>query len=225
MWHALRAELAYFRPWLLGGLGIAAGVVIIVSVVFFAVGEEGPPSHAAAGIRGMFLIMAPMIVGFIAQTFRSEERRARLLLAGPLTPRQLAGVMVLLPVVLFGIAVLAAGLVIGAGSLVTGKLELESLNIVGYVGGMMFMMMMMGLLAQEATAARRQRRLRAAAAGWAGFVVAVLLFAALSVAALYLAAPQGFVTWTHLNLGNLIVAVTAMVAFAALYAGRTDFTR
>ena len=25
MWHALRAELAYCRPWLLGGLGLAAG--------------------------------------------------------------------------------------------------------------------------------------------------------------------------------------------------------
>ncbi len=28
MWHALRAELVYFRPWLLGGLGIAAFVVV-----------------------------------------------------------------------------------------------------------------------------------------------------------------------------------------------------
>jgi len=84
VWHALRAELAYSRPFLLGGLGIAAGVVVILSVVFLAVGDDGPPSHSAAGIRGMFLIMAPMIVGFIAQTFRSEERRARLLLSGPL---------------------------------------------------------------------------------------------------------------------------------------------
>ena len=65
MWHALRAELAYSRSWLFGGLGLAIGVVIIVSLVFFAVGGDGPPSHAAAGIRGMFMIMAPMIVGFI----------------------------------------------------------------------------------------------------------------------------------------------------------------
>ena len=65
MWQALRAELAYSRSYLLGGLGLAAGVAVMVSVVFYAVGEEGPPPHAAAGIRGMFLIMAPMIVGFI----------------------------------------------------------------------------------------------------------------------------------------------------------------
>ena len=220
MWHALRAELAYSRPWLLGGLGLAAGVVIIVSVVFLAVGDDGPPSHAAAGIRGMFLIMAPMVVGFIAQAYRSEERRARLLLAGPLTPRQIAGAAVLLPVILFGIGVLGAGLVIGAGSLVTGKLELETLNIVGFVGGQMFAYVQMGLLAQEATAARGQRRLRAAAAGWAGFVLAVLL-----LAALYLALAQEFLSWIHLILGHLIVAVAAMVASVALYAGRNDFTR
>jgi len=222
MWLALRTELAYFRPWLLGGLGLGAGVTMIVTVVFLAAGKDGPPSHAAAGIRGMFLMMAPMIVGFIVQTYRSEERRARLLLAGPLTPRQLAGVTVLLPAVLFGIGVLAAALVMGAGYLVTGKLELESLHIVGYVGGLMLMGLMIGLLAQEATAAHRQRRLRAAAAGWAGFVVAVLFLAALSVAAFLL---QGPLTWISLHLGNLIVAVTAMAASVALYAGRTDFTR
>lgn len=222
MWHALRAELAYFRPWLLGGLGMAAGVVVLVSVIFFAVGAGGPPSHAAAGIRGMFLIMAPMVVCFIAQAYRSEERRARLLLAGPLTPRQIAGAMVLLPAVLFGIGVVATGLVMGAEALATGRLEIASLQLVGYVGGLMFMMTQMGLLAQEAVAARGQRRLRAAAAGWAGFAGAVLLFAALSVAAFVF---QGPLTWISLHLGNLVVAATAMVASVALYAGRTDFTR
>jgi len=222
MWHALRTELAYFRPWLLGGLGLAAGVVIIVSVVFFAVGDDGPPRHAAAGIRAMFLIMAPMIVGFIIQGLRTEERRARLLLAGPLTPRHLAVVAVLLPAVLFGIGVLAAGLMIVVNALVTGTLELESLHIAGYVGGMMFMMILMGLLIQESTAAYRQRRRRAAAAGWTGFVVAVLFLAGLTTAAMFL---QGPMTWPSLHLGNLIVAVTAMVATVALYTRRTDFTR
>jgi len=219
MWHALRAELAYFRPWLLGGLGIAAGVSIFVSVVFQLVDSDAP-SHVVAGLRRMFLILAPMVVGFIVQTYRSEERRARLLLAGPLTPRQLAGVMVLLPVVLFAIGVLAAGLVIGAGFLVTGKLELETLHLVGYVGGLMFMMVMMGLLAQEALAAHGQQRPLGAIAGWAGFVVAVLLLTALSLAAVL-----GFLTWIHLNLGNLIVAVMAMTVSVAMYAGRNDFTR
>lgn len=222
MWHALRAELAYNRPWVLGGLGLAAGVVVIVSVVFFAVGEDGPPSHAAAGIRGMFLFMAPLIVGFIIQTYRSEERRTRLLLTGPLTPRQLAGVIVLLPIVLFGIGVCAAALMLGVEFLITGKLALESLHIVGYVGGLIFMGLMIGLLTQEATAAHRQRRLRAATAAWAGFAAGVLLLAGLTVAVVFL---QGPLSWPILHLGNLIVAMTAMVATVLLYSGRTDFTR
>ena len=222
MWHALRAELAYSRPYLLGGLGLAAGVVVIVSVVFYAVGDDGPPSHAATGIRGMFLIMAPVIVGFIAQAFRSEERRARLLLSGPLTPRQIAGSMVLLPVVLLAIGVVAAALVIGVESLVTGRLALESLHIVGYVGGMLFMGTMIGLLVQEAAAAHRQRRRRAAAAGWVSFAVAMLLLAALTAAAVFL---QGPMSWPGLHLGNLVVALATGVASVALYAGRTDFTR
>jgi hypothetical protein len=222
MWHALRAELAYSRPYLLGGLGLAVGVVVIVSLVFFAVGDDGPPSHAAAGIRGMFLMMAPVVVGFIVQAYRSEERRARLLLAGPLTPRQLAGVTVLLPVVLLGIGILGAGLVIGAGVVVSGKFDPESVHIVGYVGGMIFMMQMMGLLGQEATAAYRQRRVRVAVAGWTGFALAVLLLTALTATVIVF---QGPLTWPSLHLGNLIVAVIAMVTTVVLYAGRTDFTR
>ena len=79
MFHALRAELAYFRPWILGGLGIALGVVIIMSVVFHFVGDDGPPRAIATGLCGFFPIIAGMVVGFIAQAYRTEERRARLL--------------------------------------------------------------------------------------------------------------------------------------------------
>ena len=222
MWHALRAELAYSRPWLFGGLGIAAGVAILLEVVFYAVGEDGPPSATAAGLRGMFLVMAPMIVGFIVQAYRHEERRTRLLMAGPLTPRQIAGVAVLLPTVLSAIGVLAAVLVMGAAFLLGSGLALESVHLAGYVGGMMFMMLMMGLLAQEAAAARRQGRSRAAATAWAGFVVAVLVLAGLSLAAILL---QGELTWISLHLGNLVVAALAMLASVALYEGRNDFTR
>ena len=222
MWHALRAELAYCRPSLLFGLGLAAGVVLLVSGVFYAVGEHGPPPDIAAGIRAMFMVMAPIIVGFVAQAFRAEERRSRLLLAGSLTPRQIAGAMVLLPVVLFAIGVLAAALVLGADALLTGRPALESLHLAGYVGGMMFMGTMIALLVQEATAAHRQRRRRSAAAGWASLGVAALFLAALTTAAVLL---QGPMTWPSLHLGNLVVALTAMVASAALYAGRTDFTR
>ena len=63
MWHALRAELAYFRPWLLGALGIAVAVSTLVSVLIQIDGDA--PDFATVGIRSMFLIMAPMIVGFI----------------------------------------------------------------------------------------------------------------------------------------------------------------
>jgi hypothetical protein len=222
MWHALRAELAYSRPWLFGGLGIAAGVAILLEIVFYAIGEEGPPSATAAGLRGMFLVMAPMIVGFIAQAYRHEERRTRLLMAGPLTPRQIAGVAVLLPTVLSAAGVLAAMLVMGTAALLGGELSLESVHLAGYVGGMMFMMLMMGLLAQEAAAARRQGRSRATAIASAGFVAAVLLLAGLSLASILL---QGELTWPSLHLANLIVALAAMLGSVALYEGRNDFTR
>jgi hypothetical protein len=222
MWQAIRAELAYFRPWLIGGYGIAAGVVIIVSVVFYAVGEDGPPGHAAAGIRGMFMIMAPLILGFVIQEMRREERRTRLLLAGPLTPRQLAGVNVLLPLLLLGVGVIGAGLMIGIEALLTGGLATEALHIVGYVGGMIFVGLMIGQLIPEATVAYRERRRRAAVASWAGFGVAMLLLAALTTLAVVF---QGPLSWPIMHLGNVIVAAAGMAASVALYSGRTDFTR
>jgi len=222
MWRTLRAELSYSRPWLLGGLGVALGVVLLVSAIFVAIGDDGPPREAAAGIRAMFLIMAPLIVGFMVQTYRSEERRARLFLAGPITPRQIAVAMVLLPVVLAAVGLLAAGLDIALESLLRGQLSLESLQLAGYVGGLMLMMAMMGLLAQEATAAHRQRRRRAAVAGWGSFVLAVPLLAAVAAAAFVF---QGPFSWPSLHLGNLVVAAAAGAATVALYTGRTDFTR
>lgn len=218
MWHALRAELAYSRPFLFGGLGIASGVALIISIVFYF--DNDPPNHVATGLRGMFLMMAPMIVGFIVQAYRNEERRTRLLLTGPLTPRQLAGTTVLLPTILFGIGVVAAGFVIGVDALITGRFTLESLNLVGFLGGQLFTYTQIGLLAQEATAAHRQQRKRAATAGWAGFVAAVLL-----LAAMYVVLAMQSLTWTHIILGHLFVSAAAMVATVALYSGRTDFTR
>ena len=128
----------------------------------------------------------------------------------------------LLPIFLFGMGVLASALMLGVEYLATGKLALESLHLVGYVGGMIFMGLMIGLLAQEATAAHRQQRHRSAVAGWAGLVVGVLLLAALTSAVVFI---QGPWSWPILHLGNLIVAVTAMMITVLLYAGRTDFTR
>jgi len=220
MWHALRAEIAYARPWLLGGLGIAAGVGVVISVVFWTIGEEGPPRHVGAGMRGLFLIIAPMIVGFIVQAYRTEERRSRLLLAAPLTPRQLGFVTVSIPAILFGIGAVAAGLVIAADALITGRLELETLNMVGFVGGQMFAYAQLGLLVQEAVAAKRQRRLQAREAGWAGFVVAVLF-----LSAMYLGVSQQSLAWIHMVMAHAAVGGAAMVVTFVLFSGRTDFTR
>ena len=218
MWRALRAELAYSKPYLLGSLGIAGAVTALVSVLFYF--DPDPPSFVTAGVQGMFPMMAPLIVGFIVQANRTEERRARLLLAGPLTPLEIAGASVLLPVILLGIGALAAALVLGSSALITGKLEPRSLAIVGSVGGQMFLYVQMGLLAQEASAARRQRRHRASAAGWAMFAAAVLL-----LAVLFLTATSGILRWPHPNAGHLAIAVGVVGFTVALHRGRTDFTR
>lgn len=222
MWQAIRAELAYFRPWLIGGYGIAAGVIVIVSLVFYAVGEDGPPAHAAAGIRGMFMIMAPLILGFVIQALRLEERRTRLLLAGPLTPRQLAGINALLPLILLGVGVSGAGLMIGIEALLTGRLETEALHIVGYVGGMIFVGLMVSQLTQDTAVAYRERRRKAAVISWAGFAVALLILVALTTVAVMF---QGPLSWPIMHLGNAIAAAAGMAASVALYSGRADFTR
>jgi hypothetical protein len=212
MWHALRAELAYFRPWLLGGLGIAAGVGGLLMVIIWLVpGADGTPGF----LPEMFLIIAGMVVSFIAQSYRWEEGRNRLLLAGPITPRQLAGVAVLLPACLVGLAALAALLKFGLFALVTGKLQLVNLGFVGAFTGEFLAYAQMGPLAQEATAARRQQRNRDSIVGWTVFVGVVLVLAA---SMLFRNSIQGY-------LGQLVAVVTAMAVGAWLYEGRTDFTR
>jgi len=97
MWHALRAELAYLRVYLLSAFAIALGVAVMVDGLIVLTDDNGEQGYVLAGLPGLFMIISAMVVGFIGQGLRSEERRMRLLLAGPLTPRQLAGVMVLLP--------------------------------------------------------------------------------------------------------------------------------
>jgi len=212
MWHALRAELAYFRPWLLGALGIAAGVgALLIGIIWFVPGADGTPGF----LPEMFLIIAGMVVSFIAQSYRWEERRARLLLSGPLTPRQLAGVTVLLPACLVGLAALAALVKFGLFALVTGQLDLANLAFIGAFTGEFLGYAQMGPLAQEATAARRQQRGRAAVLGWTVFVGAVLVLAA---SMLFRDSIQGY-------LGQFMVVVSAMSVTVWLYVGRTDFTR
>jgi len=212
MWRSLKAELVYFWPWLLGGLGIAAFVVVLLSLlVRFLEEGDGPPTFVIA----MFPIIAGMVVAFIAQSYRVEERRARLLLAGPLTPRQLAGVTVLLPACFVGLGVLAAVPMTGLATLITGKLEPSALPVIAGFAGQFWAYAQLGPLAQESTAARRQQRSTAAITGWAVFVGAILV----------LAASQFFLNSIYGYLGVAMAALAAMGVAAALYQRRTDFTR
>jgi hypothetical protein len=211
MWRALKAEIVYFLPWLLGGLGIAAFVIVVLGVVMWVYPDDGPPSFLVA----IFPIIAGMVVAFIAQSYRVEERRARLLLAGPLTPRQLAWVTVLLPACFVGLGVVAAAFMIGLTALVFGKFEPATMRIVGGFAAQFLAYAQMGPLAQESTAARRQQRVGAAVAGWAVFAGAILA----------LAAGQFFLHSLQGHVGIWMIIVVTMIVAAALYQGRTDFTR
>ncbi len=214
MLHALKTELVYSIPWLLGGLGIATFVSTLLMVLTVFVNDsDGVPSF----VVGMFPIIAGMVVAFIAQSYRCDERRARLLMAGPMAPRQLAGVMVLLPAVLVGIGALYGGLLVAGTALIvgTGALEGATVPSLGMFSVQFWAYAQMGPLAQEATAARRQKRGTAAIIGWATFVGAIL----------FLAASQLVLGSIYGHMALLAVIAIAMVVAAALYTGRTDFTR
>jgi len=212
MWRAIKVELAYFRPWLLGGLGIAAAVVVLLSVmVRFLEDGEGPPSFVMA----MFPMIAGMVVSFIAQGHRAEERRARLLLAGPVTPRQLAGVTVLLPLCFAALGVAAVVPMIGMVAVITGRFQLPALPVIAGFAAQFWAYAQLGPLAQESSAARRQQRHRAAIAGWTVFAGAILVMAA---SQFFMGSVRGF-------LGVTAASLAAMGVAAVLYQGRTDFTR
>jgi hypothetical protein len=212
MWRALKVELVYFLPWLLGGLGIAAFVVLLLSVLVRILEEgDGPPTFVIA----IFPIIAGMVVAFIAQSYRVEERRSRLLLAGPVTPRQLGGVTVLLPACFVGLGVLAGVPMIWLATLITGKFEASALPVVAGFAGQFWAYAQLGPLAQESSTARRQQRSTGTIVGWAVFVGAILV----------LAATQFFM---HSIYGHFAVAMAAFAVMgvaAALYQNRTDFTR
>ncbi len=220
MWHAFRAELAYMRPWLLGGLGIALGVTALNSVIWATAG--GLPSFVAAAIRAMFPIIATMNVAFIAQSYRNQERRARLYLGGPLTPRQLAIVSVVVPLVLCACGTLVAALFLGVESMITGQLVPKTLHIVGYAAGQFLLYPVIGLLIAEAIVCGRQGRRVAAASGWGTLAAAVILLTVVTIGAFTHRWPW---TWPLLHVGNLVVALGALVVTVRLYTDRTDFTR
>jgi len=212
MWHALIAELRYFRVWLLGGLGIGAGVSLLMYMLkWFVDDAEGIPGF----LTSIFLLIAGMVVSFIVQSYRSEERRIRLLLAGPLTPAQLAAITVLLPVCFMTIGALASVLMIGLTALFAGRLDATDLRMTAVFGVEFWAYAQMGPLVQETTAARRQGRGLAATVGWALFGVSILL----------LAVGMFFRHLILANLGQLMAIAIAMGVAAKLYTGRTDFTR
>lgn len=212
MWRALKAELAYFRLWLLGGIGIAIGITILMhGIKWFLKDTESVPGF----VTNMFLLIAGMVVAFVAQGYRSEEHRNHLLMAAPVTPRQLAGVLVLLPACWMGLGIFLLLIKISVESLLTGRLDPEGLRMTGTFAGQFWAAAQLGPLAQEATAARRERRDRASAVGWAVFIGAILL---LAVSWLFSGATFGYV-------GPMIAVVVAMAAAVPLCEGRTDFTR
>ncbi len=213
MWHAIRAELAYFRPWLLGGLAIAFGVVGIMVVLMLLTDDQVGGSEQFFWV--MFPIIAGMVVSFIAQGMRAEEHRSRLLLSGPLTPRQMAGVMALLPACLVGMGVLAGVVLVAAVASLTGDFGFDDLRFVNLFALQFWAYAQLGPLAQESSAARRQRRGRAALAGWAIFVLAILI----------LAASQFLLEALVGRLAQLVAALAVMGVAWLLFQSRTDFTR
>lgn len=213
MWHALRAELAYFRPWLLGGLGIATGIVILLSVILriFNAGE-GVPSF----LPGLFPILAGMVVAFIAQSFRHEEKRAHLLMSGSLTPTQLATVTALLPVCLVGFGALAVPAMIVLAYLLSAGSVFPLASVSGVMLGQFLIYAQIGPVVQEAVAAHQQGRTRAAIAGWAAQVLLVPLL----ISAYWLEdRPLVFIP------SYLAISMVLFAATVALYRGRTDFSR
>lgn len=222
MWRALRAEIAYYHPWLLGAFGIALGITALLAGIFSSVGGDGPDPHAAAGIRGMFPMMAPLIVAYIAQGYRSDERRARLLLAGPLRPLQLAGVAVLVPVVLAVLGAVVSAVVMAIEARITGRLDFESVHFVAYVGGMLFMMAFVALLIQEAVAAFRQGRRAVSIAVWVILVLAVAAYASVTGGVVVYQGPN---SWPLLHGGNAVLSLAAAIGTIVLFTRRTDFTK
>lgn len=212
MLHALKAELAYFRVWLIGAFSIAVGITVMLHFLKWLFDDaEGVPGF----VTNMFLLIACMVVSFVAQGMRSEERRARLLMAGPMTPTQAAGVLVLLPACLMGVGVILTAVKVGITALIAGGIDSESAMVTASFTGQFWATAQVGPLAQEATAARRQHRNWAGLFGWLAFAGSILALIGL----MWLrGAAAGL-------LGHLVVLGTVMAVTVALYRNRTDFTR
>jgi hypothetical protein len=214
MLRALKTELVYFGPWMLGGLAIASFVSILLIVLTVVVEDsDGVPGF----VIGMFPVIAGMVVAFIAQSYRSEERRARLLLSGPMVPAQLAVIMAVLPACLVGAGALYGVALVAGASLIVGSgvFEHATAPSLGLFAVQFWAYAQMGPLAQESTAAYRQQRGGAALGGWVVFVGSIL----------FLIAAQFTLETLLGRIGLFAVIGTAVVVSAFLFAGRNDFTR
>ena len=64
MWHALRVELAYCRPWLFGAWGIAIGFAFfILDRASLAIGEAGLVPPSIAGWAPSLALAAIAVIG------------------------------------------------------------------------------------------------------------------------------------------------------------------
>jgi hypothetical protein len=216
MWHALRAELTYFRTPLLFAWAIALGVALLVNgLTFVADTEKQPDTVLTVGLPGIFFVIAAMVVAFIAQGTRGDERRMRLLLMGSLTPVHLGLILVVLPAALIALGVVLGFSLLVLATTIVGDLRAEPILMVSGVASQMVTVVQMGPLAQESTAARRQKRTAQAALGWTIFVVAIFLMALF----------QTFEGTTPGFIGNLTLAAALMTISAWMFCRRTDFTR
>ena len=222
MWHVLRAELAYVRPWVVGALGIASGVAVLISLIFAYGTDDSVDPWVAGWLRAMALLMAPLIVTFIMQGYRGQERRLRLLMAGPLTPRQIALVSVLLPLALLGMGAALASVLMLVETAIRGSFDPRTAHLALMVGGVMFAVGQMVALAQESAAARQQGRRAAGWIGWGTFVAAVLLYMGMQAGTIVTGSQMG---WPLLHGTNAAIALTAMLVGVLLFERRTDFTR
>ena len=63
MWLVLRAELAYFRSYLIVAWSIAAGIALLINVLtLIGAGDDHPGAVVAAGLPGIFFVVSAMIV-------------------------------------------------------------------------------------------------------------------------------------------------------------------
>ena len=101
MWRLIADTLRYNRIVVLVAWAIALIVVAMLLLTAWASGRSGAIN---VGLLGVFLVIASMVAGILAQTTEATERRARLLLTLPLRIEHVAAARAIVP-----LAILAVG--------------------------------------------------------------------------------------------------------------------